>query len=462
MAKSFKLCVNTQTPLIRFKLSYHELLEKYEIVGEPLNLQSLREGVDYDSSPGGVTAMVFPAVKRLTQLGIVERASWVSLAPNAPSKIEYEGIQFHNIWLDQDQLARYANFKEGIWNEIHGLGKSRFLPHEYEAYVNYNWLCSKLMLSMLSDVDLFWIHDFQQLHVGNLIGPSAPAILRWHIPFNIALASDRLKMLVSKNIEGFDSIIVSTRRDLQGLIRSGYRGKAYAIFPYLDEKVWTPPSETSVDSVRSKFGLGANYRYLLVVGRMDPVKNQDVVIRALSTLRKKFPNTKLLLVGNGSFTGSSAGGLGHPKASRWRTRLEETVRKLNLEESVVFLGHLNHDELNAVYSIAEVVVVPSTIEGFNLTAVEGWLHKKPCVVSDGAGVSELVHDEVNGFTFAAGSNASLSEKLEKLMSSPEFAEKLGENGAMLSKRCFVDSAVKQLQQVFEETSAAYSIGAKTS
>ena len=212
VARSFRLCINTQTPLIRFKLSYTELLEKYGALAEPLDLSNLKEGVDYDSSPGGVTAMVFPVVKRLIQHGIVNHANWISLAPNAPNKIEHDGIQFHNIWLEQVQLARYANFKEGIWNEIHGLGKSRFLPQEYEAYVNYNWLCSKLMLSMLSDTDLFWIHDFQQLLVGNLIGPSAPAILRWHIPFDLAKVSDRLKLLVLKNIEGFDSIIVSTKK----------------------------------------------------------------------------------------------------------------------------------------------------------------------------------------------------------------------------------------------------------
>lgn len=404
--------------------------------------------------------MVFPVVKRLTQLGVVERASWISLAPNAPSKVEYEGIQFHNIWLEQDQLARYANFKESIWNEIHGLGKSKFLLQEYEAYVNYNWLCSKLMLSMLSNVDLFWIHDFQQLHVGNLIGPSAPAILRWHIPFNLSLVSDRLRMLVLKNIEGFDSIIVSTRRDLQGLIQSGYRGKAYAIYPYIDDKSWSQPSESEVDSVRAKFGLDKKYRYLLVVGRMDPVKNQDVAIRALSTIRRKFTNVKLLLVGNGSFTGSSAGGLGHPKASRWRSELEEMSQQLNLENFVVFLGHVNHEELNAIYSLAEAVVVPSRAEGFNLTAVEGWLHKRPCVVSDGAGVSELIHDEINGFTFTAGNEVSLSERLEQILSSQEASEKMGENGLMLSKQCHVDVAVKQLQQVFEETSETYSGRAK--
>ncbi len=85
--------------------------------------------------------------------------------------------------MEQDQLGQYINFKEEIWNEIYGLASRKFIPQEYAAYVNYNWLCSKIMLEKFNDVDLFWIHDFQQLYVGNLIGPSAPAIPRW--PLNI-------------------------------------------------------------------------------------------------------------------------------------------------------------------------------------------------------------------------------------------------------------------------------------
>ncbi len=402
--------------------------------------------------------MVFPIVKRLLQHGLVTRVSWISLAPNAPTNFQYAGINFQNVLLEQRQLARYANFKEEIWNEIHGLGKSEFRPLDYEAYVNYNWLCSKLMLSMLSDIDIFWVHDFQQLHVGNLIGPSAPSILQWHIPFNLVSVSDRLRMMILKNIEGFDAMIVSTKRDLQGLIHSGYRGKAYAISPYLDETVWSKPTDALIDSTKTKFSLESKNRYLLVVARMDPVKGQDVAIRALSRLISRYPNLKLLLVGNGSFTGSSSGGLGHPKSSRWRAHLEETVRELKLNDRVAFLGHTTHENLNAIYSISDIVVVPSQIEGFNLTAIEGWIHKKPCVVSQSAGVSELVHDEVNGFTFTGGNDVELSEKLGRLLSSPEASEKMGENGLMMSKQCYVDNALKQIQQVFEETAEVYSTG----
>lgn len=463
-----RLCINTQTPPVRFKISYQELIEKY-YSGSSISLKQLTEGVDYDFTPGGVTAMIYPVVKRMTELKIIDKPAWVSLGPGAPEKVDIDSAFLYNIWLDREQLAHYANFKEGIWNEMHGLGRLSFDAEEYEAYVEYNWLCAKLMLGMLKDIDVYWIHDFQQLYLGNLIGASAPAIFQWHIPFNLSRASERTRMLILKSIEGFDAIVVSTKRDLQGLIHAGYRGKAYAIAPYLDEKVWhhqkssSSPSNSQIkeaeERTRLKFHIGRDERVLLVVARMDPVKNQDVAIKAFSKVRNLFPNLKLVLAGNGSFTGSATGGLGHPKTMMWYTHLEETIRDLKLEQSVILTGHVDHDELDALYSIAEAVVVPSNIEGFNLTAVEGWIHSKPCIVSDGAGVSELVQNEVNGYTFKSGVVRDISEKMELLLGRPESAEKMGENGSKTATQCYVESAVQSIKQVFEEASMVYSSSA---
>lgn len=453
--KKIRLCINSQTPLIRFKIPIQELTERYSIGADLVKLSDFREGIDYDFSPGGVTAMLRPIVKRLVDQQIIEKPAWVSLGPSSPGKIDSDIANLYNVWLGASQLSLYANFKEGIWNEIHGLGRLSFKAEEYEAYVEYNWLCAKIMLGMLKDVDFYWIHDFQQLHVGNLIGPSAPAILRWHIPFNLERVSDRLRSLILKSIEGFDSIVVSTKRDLEGLIRAGYRGTAYAFYPYLDEKVWSQASDNSLDRLKSKFNLKSDDRLLLVVARMDPIKGQDDAIKALSTLSRKYPGVKLVLAGNGSFTGSSRGGLGHPKTSNWRNGLEDLTKQLGLDDQILFTGHVTHEELNSLYTLSEAILVPSKIEGFNLTAVEGWLHGKPCVVSQGAGVSELVHNEVNGYTFVPSDYRDLATKLDILLSSPERAAKLGENGTIMARQCSVDTAVRSFQEVFERTSASY-------
>lgn len=458
--KKIKLCINTQTPPVRFKLDFPELVEKYGAGEQNIDLNSLKEGVDYDFTPGGVTSMVYPALKNMRDRGYIENAQWVSLGPGSPSDVEIsDNIILHNVWMEPESLALYANFKEGIWNEMHGLGRLQFKPREYEAYVGYNWKCAQIMLEMNEEVDLFWVHDFQQLHIGNLIGPSAPAVLRWHIPFNLDFASDRLKALILKSIEGFDAIVVSTKRDLQGLIRAGYRGRAYAVYPYLETNDWSSTnnnSENQMDNVRLKLGIGKNDNVLSVIARMDPVKSQDVAVRALRRLIARFPNIKLVLVGNGSFTGSSKGGIGHPKASLWHTYLEEKVKELKLEKNVIFAGHLNHEELDATYSISDVVLVPSMVEGFNLTGVEGWLHKKPCIVSRGAGLSELVQDEVNGFTFTPSDDADLSSKIERILLSANLGQSMGEIGSKTASLCSVDQAVDSLEQIFEEVIGTYS------
>lgn len=456
MKEKTRLCINSQTPLVRFKLSYGQLLDKYGVEMTSLRLEKLKEGVDYEYSPGGVTAMIYPAVKKMLARGYIGKPSWISLGPGAPERMNTKDATIYNVTLDQERLLRYANFKEGIWNEIHRIGRPAFKSEEYEAYVQYNWLCAKLMLEMLEDIDIFWIHDFQQLLLGNFIGPSAPAVLRWHIPFRVDHVSERLRVLIMKNIEGFDAVIVSTKKDLEGLIHAGYRGRAYALNPYLDPSVWGKTRRSSIEACRSKFGLNPNDKVVLVVARMDPVKSQDVAIKAMARLTKEFKNLKLVLAGNGSFTGSSKGGLGHPKAGKWKSYLERLTRDLKVANSVIFTGHLSHEDVDSLYTVCDTTLVPSTIEGFNLTAVESWIHKKPSIVSKGAGVSELVHDEVNGFTFNPLDDADLAEKLRRVLRSRAEAEKMGENGSGMTKQCFVDNAIDQIEQVFDDVSKMYS------
>jgi glycosyltransferase involved in cell wall biosynthesis len=456
MKSKLRVCVNTQTPLVRFKTTYSELRERYGYSEEPIRLRQLTEGSDYVFTPGGVTGMVSAALKRMMSSGMIgQDPRWISLGPGAPSEILYDKIRLYNVSLSEDKLILYANFKEGIWNEIHGLGTLAFKPHEYQAYVEYNWNCAKLMLEMLDEVDLFWVHDFQQLHIGSLLGPSAPAVFRWHIPFRLEGASHRLRSLVLKNIESFDSIIVSTKRDLEGLIRAGYDGQVHTIYPYLDPNEWSPPSPAKVDEAKAKFGIKDDDQVLLVVARMDPVKNQDTAIKALALVLKRFPRAKLVLAGNGSFTASAVGGLGHPKASRWGSYLKTLVSSLKLQDRVLFTGHISHDDLNALYEIAEAVLVPSRIEGFNLTAVEGWLRKKPCIVSGGAGVSELVHDGLNGYRFTGGDETELAKKMRTVLRSPEATVKMGENGLMTSKLCSVEAAVAGIRESFESVLKLY-------
>jgi len=448
----FSLGINTQTPLIKFKLSFEELLEKYGQLEEPVRLEKLVKDKDYYFTPGGVTATVYPMVKALRNLGQLSSISWVSLNHNAPSEVVFDDIKFYHVQLPSELIPYYTNFKEGIWKEFHGLGPAEVKIGEYEAYAMYNWLCAQRMLKLLPELDILWIHDFQQLQVGGLIGPSAPAVYRWHIPFRIDLVSRRLRNFVLKNLESYDAVIVSTKRDLEGLIHAGYHGRAYQVYPYIDPKKWKVPSESRVMKVMDRYKISEDDEVILVVARMDYIKGQDVAIKSHALLKQRRPKAKLLLVGNGSFTSS---GLGHSKGETWRRYLMVLVRELKLEDSVRFLGYVSDEDLKALYVRANVVLLPSKMEGFGLTTIEGWNYRKPVVVSRGAGSSELVIEDVNGYTHRPEDHEELSEKLEKVLSNAEKAEKMGSLGYETSKQCWVSSAVEKLKEVFEEILETY-------
>ena len=356
------------------------------------------------------------------------------------------GIQFINIDLGKRDLPRYANFKECIWNAVHGLSSSEIVPEEYQAYTRYNWLTARTLLNLLPNVDLYFIHDFQQLQVGHLIGPSAPTVFEWHFPFRVEPLSPKMRLFITKNIAGFDAMIVSTRRDLEGLIRAGYHGSAYQVYPYIDLEHWrNGPSPNIQSKVMDKFALSNDDFILLTVGRMDRVKAQDVAIRALALLKKKYPKAKLLLIGNGSFTGSAQGGLSHSKARVWLSELQNLTKELRLEESVIFAGYQPDEIVHAAYSRCDVVLVPSNIEGFNLTSIEGWINRKPIVVSQGAGSSELINEGVNGYSFPPKDHERLSRRVSKLLSNGEAASKMGESGSDTARICSIDQRLKSVK-----------------
>jgi len=369
-----------------------------------------------------------------------------------PPRVRMGDILVSHIELPDEVLRDYSSFKEGLWSQIHGFSGELTFDPWYEAYSKYNWVNAERLLQVKDQVDVYYVQDFQLLLTGGIVGPPAPAVLRWHVPF-VPEAMPRLThRAVTKWSESFDAIVVSTRRDLEGLIKSQYKGRAHQIYPFVDPDDWKEPaSRSATDALRDKIGLRGDEELLLMVARMDKIKSQDVAIKALSRLKGR-GRFRLVLIGNGSFSSSKSGGLGHGKAESWRAGLDALVAELGLENQVTFLGYVSKDEIRAAYALASVVLLTSGLEGFGISALEGWVNKKPVVVSKGAGVSELVIDGSNGYSFPAGDDGEAAEAILKTLEGPE---KLGENGFETAKQCRIDVAVEREKAVLEEAISIY-------
>jgi len=179
------------------------------------------------------------------------------------------------------------------------------------------------------------------------------------------------------------------------------------------------------------------------------MKGQDRAIRAISALTKKYPNIKMVFVGNGSFSGSGRG-LGLSKSSIWREKLETLSKEMGLQDRVVFAGHLSQKELDSMYERCKFTVLPSVKEGFGLVVVESWLHAKASIVTNQAGVAELIEDGKNGMLVNPDDTDSLASKISILLDDKELTRVMGERGFETSKQCSMEEGLKSETRAIDE------------
>lgn len=434
------ITISTQTPPFRLNLNYRDLLEKYPSIGDVVNLEEL-SNEDYHFSVGGVPKMMFGLMRKI-QSG---KLRWISLGPGYPPHVKYGNMDFHFVSVSEEALARYTRFKECIYNESHGLARCEVIASkDYLGYLEFNLNVARKMLEFYEDSDAYLVNDFQELLLGGIIGPSAPVVIWYHIPFVPDLISHNLREFIIRSLEAFDYVIVSTKRDLEGLIKVGAKLKVRQIYPYIDPSEYVFPSENEIKEMENTLGIEEDEQVILLVARMDPIKSHDLAIKAVKDI-----DAKLVLVGDGSFTSKT---LGHDKASLWLSELKNLVKELNIEDKVIFTGYLDQRKLCALYERANLLVLPSKIEGFGLSVCEAWFFGKPVVVSDGAGVSELVIEGGNGYVFKKGDQLTFREKIKLALKQGEKMKSLAKETV---KKCLIENTAKELFQVLEEARKEY-------
>jgi glycosyltransferase involved in cell wall biosynthesis len=448
------ICINTPTPLLQFAASTDGVPADWTFESD---LGKLEEGTDYRLSPGGVTRMILPLARRLVRDGVWKDVHWVSLNPNAPETIQYQGITLHNIAIEHDRMGGYGKAKEEMWSTIHGLKEPRlsrdlFWTEDYTEYAFYNRTTAELIskLDRDHDFDAFYIHDFQQLPVGQMLGTIKPKLFHWHIPFDAEAIPDLWKPLMSTYLGAYDTILVSSDRYLAALSSFGHPGRVERLYPFLDPHEYRRPSPEETRATVAKYGLLPADTVALIVARMDPAKGQDRVIASVARLAARFPHLRLVLAGNGSFS-SSQGGLGLSKGELWRRRLDEVTRELGVSDRVVFTGHVSQAELDALYERCAFTVLPSVFEGFGLVVVESWLHHRAALVTARAGIADLIQDGENALLFDPDDAKTLDRQMDRLIrNAGRIRGRLGTRGSRTAVDCSLDRAIGNVTRVFRE------------
>jgi glycogen synthase len=151
---------------------------------------------------------------------------------------------------------------------------------------------------------------------------------------------------------------------------------------------------------------------LLFVGRIDdPRKNLSFLLTALNKVLDVMDVT-LLVVGKGD-----------------QTKARKLIDFLGISNNVVFTGFLDDNSLKKYYSLCDIYVCPSKLEGFGLTLVEAMAAKKPIVATNVGAVPEIVKDGINGILVKSGDLDDMCLAICTLLKNPKMINDISKNNA---------------------------------
>jgi D-inositol-3-phosphate glycosyltransferase len=201
------------------------------------------------------------------------------------------------------------------------------------------------------------------------------------------------------------------------------------------------------DEAKEAIGISPDERMALFVGRIEPLKGLDTLIRAMAIVKRKckaFVCPHYLIIIGGDPEGDSM------DMTEEMNRLQSLCGELGLDEMVLFLGKRGQDTLPYYYSAAEVVVMPSHYESFGMVALEAMACGTPVIASRVGGLAYLVREGETGFFVPAQDPEALAEKLRLIFVDHDLRAQLGEQAVVYAHDFSWELITDQIVDVYKK------------
>lgn len=234
-------------------------------------------------------------------------------------------------------------------------------------------------------------------------------------------------------MEAADRIVVTS----EGLLDNSqtlapFRDKCRVIPLFMDLSTVETFSEHEITAVRRRLGLTENDNVVLFAGRLVYYKGIEYLLDAVRSL-----DVQVLIAGDGPL----------------RRTLQRRIESLGLQTRVRLLGHVSDAELSALYSLADLFVLPSTqpAEAFGLVQLEALAHGLPVVNTDlPSGVPSVSVHGLTGLTVPPGDAASLREAIATILSDESLRTQYAFNARQRIKLFSHSVVLRQIRSLYAE------------
>jgi glycosyltransferase involved in cell wall biosynthesis len=177
---------------------------------------------------------------------------------------------------------------------------------------------------------------------------------------------------------------------------------------------------------------------LLWVGRFVPVKDLPLFIEAFAELHDAVPNATAYLIGDG------------PKQKKIRVLADD----YDINDSVRFLGQINHNELPKYYRSSDLFTLSSKHESFGIVLLEAMACGLPVVAPDIGYIPQIIDDGQDGRIVESRTPSAFATAWENLLTDPEKTKRLGKQARDTARANFEwENKAEELLEIFQAVSA---------
>ncbi len=269
---------------------------------------------------------------------------------------------------------------------------------------------------------------------------------------------DRRELGESAVVRAADALTANTS-DEAAELRGHYAANAGQIMivpPGVDLHTFHPCDQPKS---RAQLGVAQDAQVILFVGRIQPLKAPDVLIKAVAELARRDPRRRerleLIIIGSPSGPDSD-----------WSQTLPPLAASLGVQDMVEFRPHSPRSELFRWYCVSDVVGVPSHSESFGLVALEAQACGRPVVAADVGGLRHAVLGHQTGLLVEDHEPGQWADALTAMLDDEEARAWMGANAAGHASRFSWDNTAAATLDAYglavQRTGGQPSLGSPTS
>lgn len=355
------------------------------------------------------TAFVYDLSRRLSGLG----AAVSVVVPHHPGARGFEvvdGMKVHRFRYFLPSGFERLCYGGGILPNLKGSFLARLqLPFFILAEL---FALLKVALSEKPEViHAHWIlpQGFAAAIVGRLLG--IPVVVTAHAGDVFPLRNPLFRLLSRFSISSAAAVTVNSSFTKAAVEKIASR-TAKVIPMGVDFKLFSSASSSAAAAIRKKYAIKG--KMLLFVGRLAEKKGATYLVAAMADVVKKFPNSRLVVVGDG------------PE----KAALVRQSQQLGLSGSVIFAGSVPNRQLPPYYRAADVFVLPSIVdskgdtEGLGVVLLEAIAAGTPVVASNVGGIPDIVIHNKTGLLVGQKNPQQLAAAIISLLKNKPLSRKL--------------------------------------